>query len=82
MKQTVKPIWVYGVDLSKSNMAIIQTNKSKILRMTPWFDSNETLHKDLKVSYVKVVITEKRINRHIKPEHHQPTPGNIKCKEP
>jgi hypothetical protein len=41
------------------NVAIIQRSQSKILRMiadAPWYVSNQTLHDDLKVPFVKEVI--------------------------
>jgi hypothetical protein len=62
-KTIIKPIWTYGVELwgcaSKSYVAIIQRSQSKILRMiadAPWYVSNQTLHDDLKVPFVKEVI--------------------------
>jgi hypothetical protein len=62
-KTIIKPIWTYGIELwgcaSKSNVDIIQRCQSKILRMitdAPWFVSNQTLHDDLKVPFVKEVI--------------------------
>jgi hypothetical protein len=61
----IKPIWTYGIELwgctSKSNAAIIQRLRSKILRTiadAPWFVSNHTLHKDLNIPYVSEVINE------------------------
>ena len=50
-KATIKSIWTYGIELwgcaSKSNIAIIQRQQSKILRQmvnAPWYITNHTLH--------------------------------------
>jgi hypothetical protein len=55
-----KPIWTYRLELwssaKPSNISRIQTLQSKILRKicnAPFFVSNLTLHKDLKVPFVK-----------------------------
>lgn len=76
-KTIIKPIWVYGIELwgcaSKSNIAIIQRSQSKILRMitdAPWYVSNQTLHEDLKIPYVKDVIQEQSTKHHDKLENH------------
>ena len=59
-KTIIKPIWAYGIQLwgtaSNSNIEILQRFQSKILRIivdAPWYVTNETLHHDLKVPYVK-----------------------------
>jgi hypothetical protein len=64
-KTVIKPIWTYGLELwgcaSKTNIAIIQRAQSKTIRSitnAPWFVSNLTLHKDLKISYVTETIRE------------------------
>ena len=58
-KVILKPIWTYGIQLwgsaAKTNIDILQRFQSKVLRMiveAPWFVSNETIHRDLKVCYV------------------------------
>jgi hypothetical protein len=70
-KTIIKPIWTYGIELwgcaSKSHIAKMQRSQSKILRMityAPWYVTNQTLHDDLKVSFIKNVIQEKSINQH------------------
>ena len=69
-KTIIKPIWTYGIELwgcaSRSNIEIIQRSQSKILRAivdAPWYVSNQTLHTDLKIPYVRTVITD-RIQKH------------------
>jgi hypothetical protein len=73
----IKPIRTYGIELwgcaSKSHIADMQRSQSKILRMitnAPWYVTNQTLHDDLKVSFIKDVIQEKSINHHDKLENH------------
>jgi hypothetical protein len=44
---------------SKSHITKMQRSQSKILRMitnAPWYVTNQTLHDDLKVSFIKDVI--------------------------
>ncbi|PNF38784.1 RNA-directed DNA polymerase from mobile element jockey [Cryptotermes secundus] len=79
-KTIIKPIWTYGIELwgcaSKSNIAIMQRRQSKILRMitnAPWYVSNQTLHDDLNVPFVKEVIQERSIKHHDKLGHHSNT---------
>jgi hypothetical protein len=62
-KAIIKPIWTYGIELwgcsKASNTKIIQTFQSKTLRKlanAPWYISNVTLHKDLRIPYVAEVI--------------------------
>jgi hypothetical protein len=69
----IKPIWTYGIEIcgcaSKSSQAILQKAQSKILRMitnAPWYVSNLTLHADLKIPYVREIITEKYVKHHQK----------------
>jgi len=56
----LKPIWTYSVQLwntaSDSNMEIIQRFQNKYLRIivnAPWYVSDDTLHHDLNVPYVR-----------------------------
>jgi hypothetical protein len=74
-KTIIKPIWTYGIEIwgcaSKSSQAILQKTRSKILRMitnAPWYVPNLTLHKDLKIPYVREVIFEKYAKHHRKLE--------------
>jgi hypothetical protein len=60
-KIIIKPIWTYGIELwgcaSKSHIAKMQQSQSKILQMitnAPWYVTNQTLHDDLKVPFIKV----------------------------
>ena len=63
-KVILKPIWTYGIQLwgtaSISNIEIFQRYQSKVLRKitnAPWFVSNHSLHKDLKIPTVKEEIS-------------------------
>jgi hypothetical protein len=76
-KTIIKPIWTYGIEIwgcaSKSSHAILQKAQSKILRMitnTPWYVSNLTLHEELKISFVREVISEQYAKHHKKSETH------------
>jgi hypothetical protein len=76
-KTTIKPIWTYGTEIwgcaGKSSQAILQKAQSKILRMVtdaPRYVSNLTLHEDLKIPYVREVISEKYAKHHRKLETH------------
>jgi len=59
-KAILKPIWTYGVQLwgtaANSNIEIIQTFQNKYLRIVVnahWYVTNDTLHHDLNVPYVR-----------------------------
>ena len=59
-KSILKPIWLYGIQLygyaCNTNIEIIQRAQSKILRTitgAPWYMSNERIHRDLEIPYVK-----------------------------
>jgi hypothetical protein len=76
-KTVMKSIWTYGIELwgcaSKSNIAIIQRAQSKILRSltnAPFYVSNLTLHKDLKIPYVTELIKENSPKYFNKLENH------------
>jgi hypothetical protein len=63
----------YGGCASKLHIAKMQQSQSKILRMitnAPWHVTNQTLHDDLKVPFIKDVIQEKGINHHGKLGNH------------
>lgn len=62
-KIILKPVWTYGIELwgtsKPSNTKILQTFQSKTLRMiadAPWYVSNQTLHEDLGIPFIKDVI--------------------------
>jgi hypothetical protein len=58
----IKPIWTYGIELWGSHIAKMQRSQSKTLRMitsAPWYVTDQTLHDDLKVPFIKDVIQEK-----------------------
>lgn len=59
-KSILKPVWTYGLELwgtaAHSNIEIIQRFQSKILRTilgVPWFITNEAIHQDAGLTYVK-----------------------------
>ncbi|PNF14490.1 hypothetical protein B7P43_G16423 [Cryptotermes secundus] len=77
-KTVIIPIWTYGIELwgcaCKSNINIIQRSQSKILRMlvdAPWYVSNETLHKDLNLKFVKEIIMDRSRQHMSKIETHE-----------
>ena len=62
-KAILRPIWTYGIELwgcsKPSNAKILQTFQSKMLRIissTPWYVSNQTLHSDFEMQYVREVV--------------------------
>jgi hypothetical protein len=68
-KTIIEPIWTYGIELwgcaSKSHIAKMQRSQSKILRTVtnaPRYVTNQTLHDDLKVPFIKDVLQGKSIN--------------------
>jgi hypothetical protein len=79
-KTIIRPIWTYGIELwgcaSKSNIAIMQRRQSRILRMitnAPWYVTNQTLHEDLNVLFIKDIIQEKSLKHYDKLGHHSNT---------
>ena len=69
-KTILKPVWTYGIELwgcaTKSNIAILQRYRSKLVRTTtnaPWYVTNHTLHTDLHIPYVHQVIHD-TVNKH------------------
>ena len=51
---------------SKSNIAIMQRHQSKFLRTianAPWYVTNQILHTDLQIPYLRTLIND-RINKH------------------
>ncbi|CAH1973706.1 unnamed protein product [Acanthoscelides obtectus] len=76
-KAIIKPIWTYGIELwgcaSKSNLSIIRRAQSKILRSiadAPWYVSNEPLHRDLKIPFIREVIMERSCKHHDRLSDH------------
>ncbi|PNF20186.1 hypothetical protein B7P43_G16736 [Cryptotermes secundus] len=77
-KTVIISIWTYGIELwgcaSKSNTNIIQRSQSKILRMlvdAPWYVSNETLHQDLNLKFMKEIILDRSRQHMSKIETHE-----------
>ena len=79
-KTVIKPVWTYGIQLwgtaSNSNIEIPQRFQSKTLRSlinAPWYVTNETIHRDLKIPTVKDEIYKSR-NRYSARvnNHHNP----------
>ena len=79
-KALIKPVWTYGIQLwgtaSNSNIEILQRFQSKTLRFllnAPWYVTNETIHRDLKIPTVKDEIhkSRSRYNTRIN-NHHNP----------
>lgn len=59
-KAILKPVWTYGIQLwgtaSNSNIEIMQRYQSKTLRCitnAPWYVSNKSIHKDLKMNTIR-----------------------------
>ena len=59
-KAILKPVWTYGIQLwgtaSTSNVEILQRFQSKVLRIivdAPWYVTNDTLHRDLRIPTVR-----------------------------
>ena len=76
-KSIIAPIWTYGIELwgcaCKSNIAVIQRCRSKILRATvhaPWYVTTDMIHKDLGIPTVKEVIHERSIKHRTNLESH------------
>jgi len=62
-KAIIKSIWAYGIQLwdtaSNSNIEILQRFQNKFLRIidASWYVTNDTLHHDLNVPYIRDEIT-------------------------
>ena len=79
-KTVIKPVWTYGIQLwgtaNNSNIEILQRFQSKTLRSlinAPWYVTNETIHRDLKIPTVKDEIhkSKSRYNTRVN-NHHNP----------
>ena len=79
-KTVIKPVWTYGIQLwgtaSNSNIEILQRFQSKTLRSllnAPWYFTNETIHRDLKIPTIKDKIhkSRSRYNARVN-NHHNP----------
>jgi len=76
-KLLIKLIWTYGIQLwgaaKKTNINKIQVVQSKTLRLitnAPPYVSNETLHSDLNISYVKEVAKNHYLKFHSRLQNH------------
>jgi len=76
-KLLIKPIWTYGIQLwgaaKKTNINKIQVVQSKTLRLitnAPPYVSNETLHSDLNIPYVKEVAKNHYLKFHNRLQNH------------
>ena len=77
-KAILKPVWTYGIQLwgtaSNSNIEILQRFQSKTLRSlinAPWYVTNETIHRDLKIPTVKEEICKFRNRYNIRVNNHR-----------
>lgn len=77
-KQVLKPVWLYGIQLwgctKKSNIKIIQTFQNKVLRnlvKAPWYVSNDTIHRDLKIETVEAEIQKQAKKHESRLHNHQ-----------
>lgn len=73
----IRPIWTYGIQLwgvaKKSNIAIIQRQQSKILRLiinAEWYIPNLDIHRDLNIPTVDEVIATASRTYNTKLVHH------------
>jgi len=68
-KSIIKPIWtieIWGC-ASKASQAILQKAQSSILRLmtdAPWYVTNLTLHDDLKIPFIRDVISDRYAKHH------------------
>ena len=77
-KVILKPVWTYGIQLwetaSNSNIEILQRFRSKTLRSlidAPWYVTNETIHRDLKIPTDKEEICKFSNRYNISVNNHQ-----------
>ena len=70
--------WTYRIQLwgtaSNSNIEILQRLQSKALRSlidAPWYVTNETIHRDLKISTVKEEISKFSNRYNVRVNNHQ-----------
>jgi hypothetical protein len=76
-KSIITAIWTYGIELwgcaCKSNIAVRQRCQSKNLRATvdtPWYVTNDMIHKDLGIPTVHEVIPDRSVKHRTKLEPH------------
>jgi len=89
-KTILRPIWTYGIELwgstKPSNIQRIQSLQSRILRTiacAPFYVSNDTLHNDLKIPYVKDLATTRYRAYHLKlPSHSNPLVSTLALPAP
>ena len=77
-KAILKPVWTYGIQLwgtaSNSNMETLQRFQWKTLRFlidVPWYVTNETIHRELKIPTVKEEISKFSNRYNIRINNHQ-----------
>ena len=79
-KTVIKPVWTCGIQLwgaaSNSNIEILQRFRSKTLRSlinVPWYVTNETIHRVLRIPTVKEEIYKCRSRYYARVNnHHNP----------
>ena len=79
-KTVIKPVWTCGIQLwgaaSNSNIEILQRFRSKTLRSlinVPWYVTNETIHRVLRIPTVKEEIYKCRSRYYARDNnHHNP----------
>jgi hypothetical protein len=84
-KTILRPVWTYGIELwgcsKPSNTKILQAFQSKTLRLitaAPWYVNNQTLHTDLRIPFIKDVISATaRKSRDRNSQHHNPLVANL-----
>ena len=76
-KTVIKPVWIYEIQLwgtaSNSNIELIQRFQSKTPRSlinAPWYVTNETIHRDLKIPTVKDEIYKSRSRYNARVNNH------------
>jgi hypothetical protein len=74
----LKPIWTYGLQLwgcaKPTSLNIIQMFPSKVLRSivnAPWYVSNQSLHDDLKIPFIKDEIRRMSAGYNVQITNHE-----------
>jgi hypothetical protein len=77
-KTVLRPVWTYGIELwgctAASNIDIIQLYQSKMLRSitnAPWYVTNQALHQDLRIPFVRTIYRERIASHHTTLSTHQ-----------
>ena len=88
-KAILKPVWSCEIELcgtvSDSSIEIFQRLQSKTLKSlidAPWYVTNETIHRDLKIPTVKEEIYKFRNRYNIRVNNHQnpSVPNYLTCR--